>query len=165
MNKKTGVAIFLTLVLSACGGGSGGGVGTAPPAPAKAIVKLSTSGPGDARIGGVDVTLALPDGVTVKSASNPPETDAGAVVPSGQAAANSFVASVFTAGSPGTVHIALMNGNADGFGNGEFATITCELAPGATPVASDFTVLSSTVSDINGADISGVTVTVGVTLE
>ena len=156
------MALLLTVIATAACGGGGGG--TSAEQPTKAIVKLSVTGAAS-QLGGVDVTLSLPAGVTVKSTTAQPETDNGVVVASGQAAANSLVASTYTAGWPGIVHIVLVNGNTNGFGTGEFATITCDLASGNEPSASDFTVQSSSVNDINGSSISGAAVTVGVTLE
>ena len=159
MKKSTHVSMYLTLaLLSACG--SGGGGAPAEP-PTKAIVKLSTSGAAS-QIGGVDVTIGLPTGVTVKATASPPETDNGVVVASGQAAVSSTL--IATSGA-GTVRIVLVNSGTNGFGTGEFATITCDLAEGTEPTAGDFTVQAAMVSDINGNSISGATVAAGVVLE
>ena len=159
----------LMTVLTACGGGGGGG-GTppAPPpttTPTKAVLKLSTTGPAGSQIAGVDVTVNLPSGVTVKAATAPPETDAGVVVPSGQAAANSLVIATAASGPPASVRIVLANSNTNGFGIGEFATVTCDLAAGTKPAASAFTIPAALVGDLAGSPISGATVTVAVTLE
>jgi len=163
------VLLIIQLILSSCGGGGGGGNNSNSPTPApqptKMIVKLSTSGPVGAQIGGVDVTLTIPAGVTIKSANNPPETDAGTVVASGQAAQKSLAIATYTAGSPGSVHIVLVNSSQNGFSVGEFATLTCDLASGANPAASDFTIQSSLVGDLNGAAITGVSVSADVTKE
>lgn len=173
MNKTAinTILIFALTVLSACGGagtnGTGNTGGISTPQPTKAVVKLSTSGT-TTQIAGVDVTIALPSGVTVKSTVSPPETDAGVVIASGQAAANSLVTGVSTAvsgASPATVHLVLANSNANGFGAGEFATITCDLASGATPTASGFTVQSSKVDNTSASEILGATVSAAVVLE
>jgi hypothetical protein len=134
--------------LSSCGGSSGGGAAQQPAATTqtRAIVKLSTSGT-TTRIGGVDVKLALPSGVTVKATASPPETDPGVAVASGQAAANSLVAATYTAGSPGIVHVVLVNSSTIGIGNGEFATITCDLASGVSLSASAFVVQQQVVGE------------------
>jgi hypothetical protein len=170
------LAIVVITAVSACGGNSGGGSTTSPPAtsptdtlppaqPTKAVLKLSTSNT-TTDIAGLDVTIALPDGVIVKSTTNPPETDAGIVVASGQAAANSLVEATYTATSgtsPAKVRVALVN--TYGFGPGEFATITCDLVANAHPASSDFSVLSATAWDPSTNLIAGVNVKPTVTLK
>jgi hypothetical protein len=155
------MALVGMISLSGCGGG-GGGEGTPAPQPAtqptSAVLNISTQGtlPGGTQIGGLDVTLALPAGVTVKSVTSPPETDSGVVVTSGVAAANSTVLSTYTAAagaSAGKVRVLLANPN--GFGTGEFMTIHCDIAPGNTPTASDFILSGFVASDLNGVAISG----------
>jgi len=168
--KKISLTILLVIqmMLTSCGGGGGGNSSnSATPAqqPTRAIVKLSTIGPANIQIGGVDVTMVLPTGVTIKSKNSPPETDAGTVVASGQAAVNSLAMATYTAGSPGKMHIVIVNSGQNGFTIGEFATITCDLASGANPTSSDFTIQSSIVGDLNGAAALGVSVNAGVVLE
>ncbi len=172
-NRYRTVIIFLgaMLALSACGGGGGGSgsttYGTTSTPPTKAVVKLSTFG-ASTQIAGIDVTIALPGGVTAKATVAPPETDSGVVLPSGQAAVNSIVEATYSAATgsaPAAVHILLANSNTNGFGIGEFATINCDLASGATPTSSDFTVESATVGDPTGNPIPGITVSASVTLE
>ena len=123
-----------------------------------AVLKISTQGtlPSGTQIGGIDVTIALPTGVTVKSVTSPPETDSGVVVTSGVAAANSTVLSTYTAAtstSTGKVRVLLANSN--GFGTGEFMTINCDIALGSTPTASDFSLSGFVAKDLNGVAISG----------
>jgi len=154
---------FLVLAFAACGGG-----GTPAAPPTRAIVKLSTTGPSGSRISGIDVTIGLPAGVTVQAAVNPPETDSGVVVASGQAAANSLVAATYTAaaaGSSARVRTVLVNSNSTGFALGEFATISCDLASGVNPAASDFPITSISISDLNGQSIGGATVSAGIILQ
>jgi hypothetical protein len=122
--------------------------------PTAAIVKLITTGtlPAGAQVGGIDVTLYLPAGVTVKSAATPPETDSGVVTASGVAASNSSLISTVTTAT-GAVRILLANPN--GFGTGEFATVNCDIAAGSHPAQTDFSVSGMTTKDLNGSAFSG----------
>ena len=154
-------ALFGIISLSGCGGGGGGGSTPTPPPltqPTTAVLEISTQGtlPSGSQIGGIDVTIALPNGVTVKSATNPPETDSGVVVTSGVAVENSTVLSTYTAAtSTSTGNVRVLLANSSGFGTGEFLTIYCDIASGSTPTASDFSVSGFVVKDLNGAAISG----------
>ncbi len=133
----------------------------------QAIVKIMTSGNTQgAQIGGIDVTLDLPPGVSVKAtpdAQNPNVlvTDSGVVVASGAAAGpNTLVTGTYTA-SPNRVYVHVANA---GFGTGEFATVTCDLATGATVTAGDFNTESLYVVDNqNATEITGLTA--GLTVE
>lgn len=148
--------------LSACGGGGGGGGGTTPAPPAQtsptaAVVKISTTGTlaSGALIGGIDMTITLPAGVTVKSTANPPETDAGVVAASG-VAAGSMIETNYTAATSGTAGtLRILVANANGFGMGEFATVHCNIASGSTPTAGEFSLPTFTAKDLNGAALSG----------
>ncbi|HUI67407.1 MAG TPA: hypothetical protein VL087_04300 [Nitrospirota bacterium] len=154
-------ALLLT-TLSACGGGGGGGGGTAQTQQsATAILTLATSGTGTT-INGIDVTVLLPAGVTVKSVTAPPQTDIGVVRLSGVAAGGpitpQYAIGVYTpasGGIPGKVKIAVVNVN--GFSAGPFCTLTCNIAPGTTPVAGDFSLANFNPVDANGAQIIGLT--------
>jgi len=157
-------ALILT-TLSACGGGGGsGGGGTAQtPQSTTAILTLATSGTGTT-INGIDVTVLLPAGVTVKSATAPPQTDSGVVLLTGGAAVGpitpQYAIGVYTpasGGNPGKVKIAVVNVN--GFSTGPFCTLTCDIAPGTTPtpVAGDFSLANFNPVDANGAKIIGLT--------
>ena len=148
------MALFGIISLSGCGSGGGDGVTQ----PTTAVLKISTQGtlPSGTQIGGIDITIALPTGVTVKSVTSPPETDSGVVVTSGVAVANSTVLSTYTAAtsaSAGNVRVLLAISN--GFGMGEFMTIYCDIASGSTPAASDFSLTGFAAKDLNGVLISG----------
>jgi len=155
--------IVLLLVLSAalttaCGS-KGGGNSVVATAPTTAVVRISTQGPiaDGTLIGGIDVTVKLPSGVTVKSITSPPETDSGVVAASG-VAVNSMVMAKYTpaAGTTaGTVRVLVINSG--GFGTGEFLTVNCDIATGSTPTSSDVGVTNFTATDLNGAAISGLT--------
>lgn len=123
------------------------------------VLAMSTQGnlPPGSSIGGIDVTLHLPPGVTVK-ADKTSETLPGVVVASGAAQGAPLVAK-FTpaaAGAPGRVRIALLK--LQGFGTGEFATLLLDVG-GPPPIATDFGTAKMTITDINGAIIDGLTIT------
>ena len=151
--------------LAACGGGGGGG-GTPPPQLINAIVTLSTAGTlaSGTKIGSIDITINLPDGVSIKATpdSNNPSiliTDSGAVAASGAASgSNALSLSTYTAATssaPGKLIVKLIN--ADGFATGEFAVINCDIASGKSPATADFSVAGFDARDLNGAAITGLT--------
>ena len=159
-----GMLLLLISVLSftACGGGCGGNDSQPP---TKATVKIMASGSlsTGTLIAGVDVTLNLPAGVTVKATADTVHpsvyiTDAGAVTASGVAAANTTLAlATYTAASssPGKVVINLVNPN--GFSVGEFVTVSCDIAAGAAPTTQSFSVSNFKAVGLDGAVITGLT--------
>ena len=158
------MAMLGIISLPGCGGSGGGGGSTPAPTPATqpttAVLKITTQGTlaSGTQIGGLDVTITLPTGVTVKSVTSPPETDSGVVVTSGVAATNSTMLSTYaaaTSASKGKVHVLLANSN--GFGTGEFMTVNCNIASGSTPTASDFSLSGFIAKDVNGVIINGLT--------
>ncbi|MCK9420318.1 MAG: hypothetical protein M0R70_13150 [Nitrospirae bacterium] len=153
------VILISLLLVTACGGGgstvAGGGT-----QPTKSAVKISTTGalPSGTLIGGIDITVSLAPGVSARSTTNPPETDAGVVVASGVASSNSTILATYTSASGATPAKArLLVVNTSGFGIGEFAIVNGDIAAGNSPQAADFTVASITVTDLNGSPISGLT--------
>lgn len=147
-------------LLFACGGGGGAGVA---PQPTTAVITLSTSVigtiPPTTSINSYDVTVTLPQGVTVKASPDAVNTavlvtDPGVVAAVGSASGSSILA-VYTAAS-GTapavvkVHLASVNG----FGAGEFSTITCDIASGGS-----LNFGQPTLDDATGLDASASTVT------
>ena len=116
-------ALSLT-VLTACGGGGGGGSDAPPFQPTTAVITLSTAITGtipNTTINGYDVTINLPAGVTIKSATA-----------TGAASGSQIVST----GTTGNVRILIANGS--GFSAGQFSTINCSIAAGSYPKASDF---------------------------
>jgi hypothetical protein len=154
------VLSFFLLIAGGCGGG-GKGTAAQPAAPpvTTAVVTLNTKGtlPPGSTIGGIDVVLNLPPGVTAK-ADKTGATQAGVVVPSGVAQGAISVAK-FTPGegaAAGQVRIAIIK--TDGFGAGEFVRVKLDVN-GSPPRESDFSTAGLSVTDINGATISGLTAT------
>lgn len=154
----TALALF---TLSACGGGGGGG-GNGETQPTTAVLKISTQGSlaGGTQIGGINISINLPAGVTVKATADANSgllvTDAGVVTASGAAAGtNATVLAVYTAGPPATVSINLANPN--GFSTGEFVTVNCDIAAGNSPKSADFSLADFNAVDLNGAAVTGLT--------
>ena len=140
-----------------------------PTAPAPAIAKpttgtlrLSTTGtlPTGTLIGGIDVTVELPAGVTVKTqAAFPQEPDTGVVTISGEpakAGGTTISGAKFIPASgatPATLKFIIgsvnpASGALSGFLQGEFVSIKCDVATSAVfPGASAFKILSISVLD------------------
>jgi len=141
--------------------GCGGGGGTSPTQPTTAVVTLSTSGslPANTVIGGVEMTINLPAGASVKTTSAKANKAAivtydGVVVVSGVAVgANTLT--LGTSLTPEQLEVQVTNPN--GFGVGEFATVNFEISTGSTVAPSDFTAVAMTAVDLNGAPIQGLT--------
>ena len=145
------VLMGLLLLIAACGGG--GGTSMAVYVPTKATVKLSSAGTGTT-IYGIDMTINLPAGVSVRSSATG-TTEAGVITASGGAATGSLVTGIYTAPTgtfPATLQVLLAN--AGGFPVGEFCTVNADVAPGAS---SDFSIESFSARDGDGAAIPGLT--------
>jgi hypothetical protein len=161
---RMALLVMLSMVWSA---GCGGGVTTTPSAPGggppagqKAVIALSTSGSlsSGTTIGGLGITLNLPDSVTVTTDANG-NVDSSVVAASGVAAGQATVITLY-AGPSGTVgaklHIVLASGSA-GMQVGEFAKITCTVGTDGIPTASDFSLSEFSPVDTNGAVIPTLT--------
>jgi hypothetical protein len=154
---------FLVMLSMLWSVGCGGQVTTTPTAPGsaptadqKAVIALNTSGslPSGTTIGGLGVTLNLPDSVTVKTDASG-NVDNSAVATSGVAAGQATVITLYTKPSgtvPAKLHIVLASGSA-GMQVGEFAKITCSVSTGDTPTASDFSLSEFSPVDTSGAVI------------
>lgn len=151
----SGLAVLSVTVLTICGCATTGK--DASTQPATAMVTLSTEGalPPGSVIGGIDITLNLPPGVTAK-ADRTGATLAGVVVHSGKAQGAISVGKFTPAAgaASGQVRVAVIK--ADGFGTGEFATLNLDIA-GAPPATTDFSTTAMSVTDINGRVINGLT--------
>lgn len=136
MYKIYGCFVITLLFLAGCGG-SGGGASGAQPTVVR--VTLATQGvlpTGD--LSGIGVTLQLPAGVT-------PTLTASGAVDSSVVEANgvlskdsSLSATVYTPATsttPGTLVLVLASKPPNGFGLGEFATVTLNIAAGSVNFA------------------------------
>jgi hypothetical protein len=154
---------FALSTLAACGGGGGGGGGfiniqPATPQTTTAVLTLSTAVtgtiPGNTTINGYDVTITLPDGVTVKATPdslNPAKlvTDPGVVtdIPVGSNAESVYSAATSTLSGTVKVHIA----SATGYAPGDFCKVNADIAAGHHLTASSF--VQPTLDDVAGYDI------------
>lgn len=172
--KRLSGMLFAVAVMALFGCGGGGG-GTSQPGPAAqpttATLKLLTqSATAGTKIRGIEVTVVLPQGVTVSaipSTLNPAlqETTAGVVTISGVADPAAFVqlkpTAIFTPATttkPGTLFLSLP-ATAD-FNPGEFATVNTVIAAGSFPKVTDFGLTGFKAVDLNGAELTGVTANV-----
>ena len=130
--------------------------------PTTATVKVMATGTLDTGvlIGGIDITMTLPAGVTVKATADPTNTavmvtDTGVVEASGVAiGANTNTLATYTAASRTVaIHVA----NANGFATGEFVTVKCDIAATSVVTASSFGLSGFNPVDLNGAAIAGLT--------
>ena len=129
--------------------------------PTTATIKIMANGTIDAGvlIGGINVKLTLPAGVTVKATADPTNdavmvTDPGVVTASGVAAGANTIATATSASGVVAIHVA----NADGFATGEFVTVNCDIAATSVPTAASFGVSGFQAVDLNGAAITGLIV-------
>jgi hypothetical protein len=160
------MSLIVFSLLIGCGGGGGGGGGGGTPSsspPTKAVVTISTLGsPSVTPLVGVQATLHLPVGVTVKATTNAPQTDTNVIVASGSAVPADLVFGLYSAGSrTATAYVV----KAAGFSAGEFAIVNCDIAAGASPSASSFSVSDLVVSDSIGALITGLTPSILITFQ
>lgn len=174
--KIFNAALLLLTVMTllvACGGGGGGSTAATPVQPTTATIKISTQGtyPVGALIGGIDVILSLPAGVTVKATPDPINssvlvTNAGVVVKSGVATTNSTVLATYGAATnlvSGATHIKIANPT--GFSTGEFVTVNCDIAANNNPKATDFSLSNFAVVDLNGISLGALTAVIAATIQ
>lgn len=157
------------LVIFGCGGGGGGGTGgdskqEPDPVATTAAVKLFSEGtlPAGTSLAGIGITVNLPAGMTVKTDSDGKVVE-GTVAGSGVTAGKATLAEPdYTPASdtaPAKLSFVLAGTEAEGFGTGEFATVTCDLAAGTTPQATDITLSDFKPVDLRGGAVAGLTVT------
>ena len=176
MKKRTPAnMLFISLglvLLSGCGGGTNGEEQQPPVQPTTAVVSLSSvvnsAIPAGTVIAGYDVTISLPDGVTVKS-TTPPAIDDGVVIGTGSGAeAGTTINASYTAASgstPAKVHIVLISPNANGIAAGDFCTVTCAITLNYFPSESDFQQPAFEVSGFDTNTLSTVNLTAQVNLK
>lgn len=147
-------------LLTACGGGGGSGDQSAP-APvqqATAVLMLSASGTPSAALAGIGVKLELPAGVTPALDVNG-DLAASVVTVSGAAVPGTSLAYFMpaTATQKGTLTLAVASSMAAGFGAGEFATVTLQIAKGTTVSQSDFALAEFSPISLTGTIVQGLT--------
>ena len=155
--KKTTLSVLLIFIIALLVTSGCGTTNTSDTQPTTATITILSQGT-STQIGGIEVTLVLPSGVSVKSTADSTnasvqDTNAGVVAASGAAAgANTDTMATYSAGKV-KVHLV----NANGFGVGEFVTVNCDIASGSSPKAADFSVTDFNAVDLNGAAITGLT--------
>jgi hypothetical protein len=170
MNKtafSVKMLIAMTLMLLAgcnSGGNSSGGVIVQQQTEATVFISAAGTLPDGSTIGGVDLSLTLPAGVTVKATPGSLSAfvpDEGIVSASGAAAESSKVYAMYTVAAgatPGAVRILVANST--GFSTGEFVAVKCDVAGGNPPVATDFSSSAVKFVDGNGKAVTGLSTTV-----
>ena len=162
-------ACICALVMFGCGGGGGGGTGGGSkvepaPVPTTAVVKLYSEGvlTSGTSLAGIGITVNLPAGVTVQM-DDAGKVVGGAVAGSGVAEGKAVLAepdyTPATDTAPAKLSFVLAGTDAEGFGTGEFATVTCLVAAGANPQPTEFTLSDFRPIDLRGAAVEGLTVT------
>lgn len=126
-------------------------------------LKLSTAGtlPAGASVSGVQATITLPPGVTIRVGNFVDYEAASSVVFASGAFANAQYMSGHyvpaSGSSPATLTVALAQ--ATGSSLGEFLTVVCDMPVGAAYSASNFSLSSFNVVDYNSAaELPGITV-------
>ena len=161
------VLLCTAMALFGCGGGGGGGTGGGSkvepdPVPTTGVLKLFTEGilPPGTSLAGIGITVNLPAGLTVKTDVDG-KVVAGTVEGSGVTVGKSTLAepdyTPATETAPAKLSFVLAGTEAEGFGPGEFATVTCDLAAGATLQATDITLTEFRPVDLRGAPVDGLT--------
>ena len=144
---------LMVLLLAGCGDG-GGAAPSQQFSPAIATLKLVTQGtlPAETSLSGVSVTISLPAGVT--PVMHPTgEVDSATVTVSGVAIPSSSLPPTYTPATgtaPATLQLVITNTAAEGFGVGEFATVTCSVTPGFHPRGEDFSVSNFSAITLTG---------------
>jgi hypothetical protein len=164
MLKKKGIVMLLALtIVSACGGGGGGsGGGGGVQQPTSAVMHVltsagSTSTYGSSGILGVGLTVTFPPGVTVKTDSAG-TVDISVAVPSGVTAGQaSVLPPLYTAATttlPGRLDLVVASTTVNGFGTGEILTINFIISSGS-PTAGSFTITNFAPMDLLAQPITG----------
>jgi hypothetical protein len=132
-----------------------------------AVIKVSTQGtlPLGIKINAVELTLSLPDGVTIEADANGIVDTSAATAPvqvSGIAktAGVTFLAGGVkftpkTATTPNMLKLVLLSSSAASFDIGEFVTITCTIAPNSRILGSAFTITGTKAVTV-GTDTSSI---------
>jgi len=121
-------------------------------------LSIATTG-ATGQIAGIGTTITLPAGVTVDADASG-SIAANVLTTSGAAQGLAILAGRYVPATDSlraTVRIAVVSATA--FDVGGFATLTCNIAPDATPIAADFT-----ISELNVVDVSTNVIPAGIAL-
>lgn len=143
--------VCLMLGIAGCGGGGNSSTNSAAARKTSSVVNLPTSL--TQPIGGLQLTLNFPPGITVDTDTN--GQPLGSVVqlsggPASLVTAVKYVPATAVAG--GTLKLIVTDVN--GFVAGESVSITMNIVSGQ-PAKSDFSVTDITISDLNGVTLTG----------
>lgn len=121
------LALAATIMLAGCGGGSNGPSGTT----AVVAFSLTSSAPLPDQISGVEIEVDLPAGVSVQTDSTPPNQISATALVTGSAMAslpNKYIVGSYTSAGG---HVKISTTTTGSGGTGEYARLTCLVAPGA----------------------------------
>jgi hypothetical protein len=126
------------------------------------LLKLNLSGQfaSGTLVNGVQLTLAMPSGITVQTDSQGIPLP-GVITASGVAASGSYFEPSMYDAVANTISIVLLNNF--GFGSGEFSTVSLRTSPSVIPAANNFSVANTKVVTRGGLDITSAS-TITVTL-
>jgi hypothetical protein len=162
------VTLLLVLLLAGCGGSGGGTAG--PSQPTKAVLTLTTEGtlPATTQIYGIDATIDLPSGVTVRATTSALNAsikvlDADVAGTTGSASGAEIFQATIPASSPSPISVII--GKSGGFSLGDFAVVNCDIVTGTTLTAGSFTLSQFKAVDNNGATLGSVTAVLNVVLQ
>lgn len=161
---RAAMAMLTIVGVAGCGGG-GGGDDDGNVSAVKA--SLGTAGllEGGQQIGGVQMTLHIPLGVTVKTDPQTGEVSNEVVRLIGAATSGTSVGAVYVAPSEtaqGELQFLVVN--AYGFAPGEIIEIQLDITAGYFPVASDFSLSEFTASDLDGNLLTDLVATMTATI-
>jgi hypothetical protein len=131
--------------MAGCGGGGGGG-GTATGVEGKLTLSVETA-PAGSLIGGIQGTITLPEGFSVRTEGTTEAVQSDAFIAAGNAASSSLTSARFVKATR-TLTFALVN--ASGFSGGDFASLLVQPPSGATVNAADLTLSGTLVVDTSG---------------
>jgi hypothetical protein len=166
MDRRFTIGWALVMAIAFWVAGCGGGVTTTPAAtnngqtqPVTSIA-LSTAGSlaSGTAIGGIGVTVSLPESVSVK-VDERGNVDAGVVATSGVAAGQATVITLYespTTTAPAKLHIVLAS-STSGMTVGEFVKVTCTVTSATDPLVSEFVLSDFAPVDLYGAAIPQLT--------
>ncbi|MEI6205262.1 MAG: hypothetical protein WCP20_00635 [Desulfuromonadales bacterium] len=166
-----GITIILHMtLLIACGGGGGGGSAGTPSVTTggtiKAVIKtsaLSTS----LKVAGIQLALTVPSGVSPPMLANGTVDSAAAIeITSAAQQSHTLPGVSFTPATASSVgRLTVIGIVADGFGSNDQITIHLNIAVGAFPKESDFSLLTFEARDTNGVLVGGLNPTLTTTIQ